>query len=496
MVRILSKKDMTTMRASTAIGCLASRTKTALLAYAMTGAMACATAHVEGTAPPDAAAATPDGGARPADSGVGPGTGDAGSINPPNAADAGSRDTGSSVDAGARGEEDLPDANDSSTAERDAGSDSMSLDAALAMGTEAEDSGLGGDGQPEAAAAASSAGDGAVDASDVGVADAAAPSPNPTCPQRELNTLGTAQTMLLKGHADALTFSLACDDPGPRIVISSSHDSPLWSNEINHRTTSSLILFAGPEQQVTVPESMLDNFEHLEPGRDVWLFSESQQDQMLWPGIQSYEVPIAAVPNGLRLELVTHEGPGRVQLYVALPSELRFMLDTGPSHELRSTEIQSEVHMHMSWVFDQPGLYRLSFRAQGELVDGTPVTSELHELRVLVGDSPAALPATEPPVVVVEPQFLEDGSALLQARRVGEQDTELALHWHEQCLDYNVEPWLMSDWLTMDPDDESDPALLSAPAPDPESGIGCQYRASLVDAAGSVVSQSQAWVFE
>lgn len=350
-------------------------------------------------------------------------------------------------------------------------------------------------------AAAANAGDDVTsddrDAGSVGPLDAGELSaPNPSCPQRQLNALSSSQTMLLKGHTDALTFSLACDAPGPRVVVSSSHDSPLWSNVVNHQLMSSLLLFAGPAQQVTIPESTLENFEYLEPGRDVWLFSESQRDQMLWPGIQSYEVPIANVPSGMRLELVSHEGPGRVQLYVATPSELRFMLDTDPSHELLSAEIQSEVHMHMSWVFDQPGLYRLRFRAVGELLDGSALTSDVQELRVLVGDSPGELPTSEPAVVVLEQEVLESGAVRLQARRCGEQASALTLRWYEQCLNYNVEPWAMGNWTPIAPDDEEDVSLLSPPNPNPESGVGCQYRAALVDADGIAVSESQAWTFE
>ncbi|GGG82493.1 choice-of-anchor M domain-containing protein [Corynebacterium pelargi] len=96
----------------------------------------------------------------------------------------------------------------------------------------------------------------------------------------------------------------------------------------------------------------------------------------IWAGLGAFDgehewkVPTDFVANAVQLELVDFEGPGEMNIYNYLPTWDRAARIIG-SKDLRTTTLRVGGHGHMNWAFSQPGIYKLSWQAQGRHYDGS-----------------------------------------------------------------------------------------------------------------------------
>lgn len=128
------------------------------------------------------------------------------------------------------------------------------------------------------------------------------------------------------------------------------------------------------------------------PGDIVWLAPQQlyQGWPPVWAGIGHGKLPEGI--KDLRLTLVDDGGPGKVELYRTIG------LAGKPERELSSTDenlrtYEPGEHGHYSWIFTEPGVYRMKWKATATLADGKKVESPVVTVPWLVGsDEQVGLP--------------------------------------------------------------------------------------------------------
>lgn len=147
-----------------------------------------------------------------------------------------------------------------------------------------------------------------------------------------------------------------------------------------------VVLQASDAAVVAVPDD--PQFAFLgEPGADVWVLPQVQQQGILWPGWNTQD-PDVATRLGRQVTWTLHgvEGPGDVVLFVnedfGAPETLFDSREPYP----QETGIEPNTHAHANWVFTAPGVYRLAMEMSGTTRDGDEVRGG-GTLRVAVGDA-------------------------------------------------------------------------------------------------------------
>ncbi|AZA10614.1 choice-of-anchor M domain-containing protein [Corynebacterium gerontici] len=130
------------------------------------------------------------------------------------------------------------------------------------------------------------------------------------------------------------------------------------------------------------------------PGTILWRAPfENYGSQWLpiWAGLGAFDpahewkVPEDFLANSIDLELVGFEGPGEMNIYNYLPQWDRANRIIS-SKNLRTTSLGVGGHGHMNWTFSQPGLYTLTWQAQGRHFDGSVERSKPVTQYWLVGE--------------------------------------------------------------------------------------------------------------
>ena len=188
--------------------------------------------------------------------------------------------------------------------------------------------------------------------------------------------------ILSRGHTDVLNVSLDAgrlrvglkDDTGEPTVLRQPQD---------------VLLHAKPQSALTLPADIPPEFAFLgHAGDTVWMLPEVQQDDILWPGWESYGVPPGAVA-GDRMDwrLVSVEGPGAVQLFTSDVFGLPQMIFNSADGLPDSSTMPAATHAHATWAFARKGLYKLRFELTAKLAEsGAPVASGPVEYWFYVGD--------------------------------------------------------------------------------------------------------------
>jgi putative ABC transporter-associated repeat protein len=196
-------------------------------------------------------------------------------------------------------------------------------------------------------------------------------------------TTGTASAqrlVLSTGHIDAVAPVI--DNGGLRLRVK---DGTAGGPAVM-RDPDAVLLHTKPDAHMSVPDGLPASFAFLgAPGSDVWLLPQIQDQDLLWAGWSSEEVPPGTFKDeSLKWTLNSVQGPGPVQLFDNGPfGDPRVFFDSADG--LPDTETRGVgVHAHFNWVFHRPGLYTLNFSVVGERLDGSE-TSAYANYQVFVG---------------------------------------------------------------------------------------------------------------
>ncbi|THV29549.1 choice-of-anchor M domain-containing protein [Glycomyces paridis] len=108
-----------------------------------------------------------------------------------------------------------------------------------------------------------------------------------------------------------------------------------------------------------------------------WVLSRTETGGLIWAGWSTEDLALADFGGALQLELVDAVTPtgGNVSVYDATTGAVR--LHTDPACDASGTAI-TESHHHPTWVFTEPGTYRLTFQVTGtHAVDGAVTSPEI-----------------------------------------------------------------------------------------------------------------------
>ncbi len=202
-----------------------------------------------------------------------------------------------------------------------------------------------------------------------------APSPDPTpSPDNGGGTNPAPASPLLndpveiaRGHLDVrltqqnaaagITYGLAVKDDS----LTAARTSVL-------RTLSSTTLAVAPNARFVRPSSLSDpSYDVLGPvGSATYVLPETQNSDIVWPGLSTEGIDYATLPDGADLTLHLAEAPegARVAFFQggAFGSAAKVHFDStkadGVVHTTEAT------HMHGNWVFSAPGTYRIEVGAR------------------------------------------------------------------------------------------------------------------------------------
>ncbi|WP_406413675.1 TIGR03773 family transporter-associated surface protein [Streptomyces halstedii] len=200
---------------------------------------------------------------------------------------------------------------------------------------------------------------------------------------------GTGRTVIGDGHIDM----------GPRF------DHGTWTVQIRDdttrpatwRDTSDVVLQVKDTARIEVPDS--EEFGFLgDPGDEVWLLPQVQQDGVLWPGWNSQEPQVAAnVEREVTWRLTGVEGPGDFVLFLNGSFGTPKVLFDSTKEFPQETGIEVNSHVHGNWAFTAPGTYLLDVRMSATTKDGRSHDSR-RTLQFSVGpQSPQKAFAARPP---------------------------------------------------------------------------------------------------
>lgn len=114
-------------------------------------------------------------------------------------------------------------------------------------------------------------------------------------------------------------------------------------------------------------------------GAPVWILPQSQNTSLPYLGISAEDIPNGVFNDPMELELVSVEGPGNFFAWsvsgVGQPPTVKFIATNGvvaPDFHIANPFIGS--HEHNNWGFSTNGLYRVTFRANGQFLSDTTNT--------------------------------------------------------------------------------------------------------------------------
>ncbi|WP_410812803.1 choice-of-anchor M domain-containing protein [Micromonospora sp. 067-2] len=137
-----------------------------------------------------------------------------------------------------------------------------------------------------------------------------------------------------------------------------------------------VVLVAKKESATPVPADPVYAFLGA-PGATIYLLPETQNENVLWPGLSAEEIePGAFVNNTVSIRFKQVIGPDGVSLFTFNPD--------GSPHKLVDSEdglpdvvtLQAGAHVHENWAFEKAGTYRIKVDATAKLAaGGATVTS-------------------------------------------------------------------------------------------------------------------------
>ncbi|THV29551.1 hypothetical protein E9998_08615 [Glycomyces paridis] len=142
-----------------------------------------------------------------------------------------------------------------------------------------------------------------------------------------------------------------------------------------------------PEAEMPIPEGETWNFIG-DAGESMWMLPLTQDPALLWPGWSTEPLAKGQFEGDeVALELVDVDGPGEVVLWTVKSFGEPVVFASSRDGLPDAIPVGVPAHVHSFWAFTAEGAYTLTWRASGDLADGTPVASEEIEYRWQVGEA-------------------------------------------------------------------------------------------------------------
>ena len=204
---------------------------------------------------------------------------------------------------------------------------------------------------------------------------------------------------IARGHLD-VRLTQAAGENGTTYGLAVKDDSLTVARTSVLRTLGSTTLAVAPNARFVRPASLSDaSYDVLGPvGAATYVLPETQNSDIVWPGLSTEGIDYAALPEGADLTLHLAQAPvgARVAFFqggtFGAGAKVHFDSTKGDGvvHTTEST------HMHGNWVFSAPGTYRIEVGARS----GERVLAEPQGFTVIVRgghhEQPAPAPSDEP----------------------------------------------------------------------------------------------------
>ena len=204
---------------------------------------------------------------------------------------------------------------------------------------------------------------------------------------------------IARGHLDVRLTQVAGEN-GTTYGLAVKDDSLTAARTSVLRTLGSTTLAVAPNARFVRPASLSDaSYDVLGPvGAATYVLPETQNSDIVWPGLSTEGIDYAALPEGADLTLHLAQAPvgARVAFFqggtFGAGAKVHFDSTKGDGvvHTTEST------HMHGNWVFSAPGTYRIEVGARS----GERVLAEPQGFTVIVRgghhEQPAPTPGDEP----------------------------------------------------------------------------------------------------
>ena len=204
---------------------------------------------------------------------------------------------------------------------------------------------------------------------------------------------------IARGHLD-VRLTQAAGENGTTYGLAVKDDSLTAARTSVLRTLGSTTLAVAPNARFVRPASLSDaSYDVLGPvGAATYVLPETQNSDIVWPGLSTEGIDYAALPEGVDLTLHLAQAPAgaRVAFFqggtFGAGAKVHFDSTKGDG-VVHTTEA---THMHGNWVFSAPGTYRIEVGARS----GERVLAEPQSITVIVRgghhEQPAPTPGDEP----------------------------------------------------------------------------------------------------
>ena len=204
---------------------------------------------------------------------------------------------------------------------------------------------------------------------------------------------------IARGHLD-VRLTQAAGENGTTYGLAVKDDSLTAARTSVLRTLGSTTLAVAPNARFVRPASLSDaSYDVLGPvGAATYVLPETQNSDIVWPGLSTEGIDYAALPEGADLTLHLAQAPAgaRVAFFqggtFGAGAKVHFDSTKGDG-VVHTTEA---THMHGNWVFSAPGTYRIEVGARS----GERVLAEPQSITVIVRgghhEQPAPAPGDEP----------------------------------------------------------------------------------------------------
>lgn len=180
-------------------------------------------------------------------------------------------------------------------------------------------------------------------------------------------------------------------DMGPRMVDGEwtlqlrddSEGTPVWREPEN-------TVIAVPDESLTeVPDDPAYSFVEAEPGQEVYVLPQVEQQGIPWPGWNTqHPSALKEMGRGARFTLEAVDGPGTALLYLEPgtfdPPQVLWDSRKATGGTVQDFFAEANTHTHANWVFTEPGVYTFKVRVTAENDDDRQLTDDAL-LRVAVG---------------------------------------------------------------------------------------------------------------
>ncbi|MCC3763111.1 choice-of-anchor M domain-containing protein [Glycomyces sp. TRM65418] len=203
--------------------------------------------------------------------------------------------------------------------------------------------------------------------------------------------------VLDRGHVDVFN----ADVDGGRLGLDVKDGSKVHDGEVVHRDPGDVAFHVVPDTETTLTEAQLSmpGWDVLgEAGDTVWLLPDVDQAGKLFAGWSTEGIAADELAEDrISLALSGAEGPGDLKMFqVDDFGQATLLVDSGDGVPDR-IDTPARTHAHANWIFTEPGVYTLTWRAETTLADGTRVASDPEEYVFVVDEWPADDPGTGGP---------------------------------------------------------------------------------------------------